>query len=130
MVGPIARRVKVRYRFLGSTQGELEDTFPIAEGEKVVAEGSVRVRTGIGFRRLGDLRLTNQRLVLVSHYAVQPDRGFEFPRGSLTRVDRSGSAWTLYYRTEQGQDHLTIEEHLLLNDALRDGWSSDAPEGI
>jgi len=89
----------------------------------------VRVRTGIGLLRLADLRLTNQRLVLVSHYAFQPDRGFEFPRGSLTRVERSGSAWTLYYRTEQGQDDFTIEEHLLLDDALRDGWSSDAPEG-
>jgi hypothetical protein len=122
--------VRVRYRFLGTTEGELEETFPLAEGEKAVADGSVRVHTGMGFRRLGDLRLTNQRLVLVSHYAFQPDRGFEFPRGSITRVDRSGSARTLYYRTEQGEDHLTIEEHLLLDEALRDGWAADAPNGV
>jgi hypothetical protein len=120
----------VRYRFLGSTQSELDNTFPLAEGEKAVAEGSVRVHTGIGFRRVGDLRLTSQRLVLVSHYALQPDRGFEFPRGSITRVDRSGSARTLYYRTEDGEDHMTIEEHLLLDDALRDGWAADAPSGV
>jgi hypothetical protein len=130
VIGPIARRVRVQYRFLGGTQSELENTFPLAEGEKAVAEGSLRVHTRIGFRRLGDMRLTNQRLVLVSHYALQPDRGFEFPRGSITRVDRSGSASTLYYRTEYGEDHLTIEEHLHLDDALRDGWAVDAPYGV
>jgi hypothetical protein len=111
-------------------EGELKDTFPLANAERVVAEGSIRVHTGIGFRRLGDLRLTNQRLVLVSHYAFQPDRGLEFPRGSITKVDRSGSTWTLYFRTEQSDDRLTIEEHLLLDDALREAWSSDVPKGL
>jgi len=129
-IGPIARRVRVRYRFLGSTQGELEETFPFAEGEKPVAEGSMRVHSGIGFRRLGDLRLTDQRLVLVIHYAFQPDRAFEFPRGSIRRVDRSGSARKLHYRTEHGEAHVTIEEHLLLGEALRDAWTADAPKGL
>ena len=129
-MGPTARRVRVRHRFLESTKGELEDTFPLAEGEEAVAEGSVHVHSGLGFRRLGSLRLTNHRLVLVTHYAFQPDRGFEFPRGSITRVGRSGSVRTLHYRTERGEDHLTIEEHILLDDALRDGWTTDAPKGI
>ncbi len=41
-----------------------------------------------------------------------------------------GRRWLLYSRTEQGENHLTIEEHLLLEDALRDGWIGDAPKGI
>jgi hypothetical protein len=63
---PIARKVALKYRF-GGASSELEKTFPPASNETVLAEGSIRVRTGVMFRRVGELRLTNQRLVIVSH---------------------------------------------------------------
>jgi hypothetical protein len=126
---PVARQVTPKYRSLRGVHGELEGTFPLGDGETVLVDGSIRVRTGIGLRRLGDLRLTNLRLLLISHYAFQPDRGYEFPRGSLTRVTRSGSLWTLVYRTESSEGRIAIEQHLQLDDAMRE-WGSDAPEGI
>jgi hypothetical protein len=125
---PIARKVALKYRFGGAAR-ELEKTFPITPDETVLAEGAIRVRTWAMFRRLGDLRLTNQRLVIVSHYAFQPDRGFELPRGSITRVDRIGSRLTLFFVTAAGQDQMSIEEHFLLPMALAQ-WGSEAPAGL
>jgi hypothetical protein len=110
---PIARKVAVKYR-LGVAASELEKTFPLASNETVLAEGSIRVRAGVMLSRLGDLHLTNQRLVIVSHYAFQPDRGFEFPRGSVTKVDRVGSWLTLFFATATGGEDVSIEEHFLL----------------
>ena len=127
--GPVARKVKVKYRFFGTLQRELDETFPLASDERLITEGSVRVRTGIGLRRLGDLRVTDRRLVLVSHYALQPDRGLEIPRGSLTKIIRNGSTRTLYFKTESGEDRLSIEHDLLVDEALRQ-WASDASQGL
>jgi hypothetical protein len=125
---PVARRVAVRYQFRGS-QRELGQTFPLVEDEAVLAEGSIRVHTGIGFRRPGDLRLTDSRLVIISHYFFQPDHGFEFPRGSITSVKRAGNTLTFAFRSNDGVGQMIIEEHFLLPMALA-SWGSDAPQGL
>jgi hypothetical protein len=125
---PIPRRVALKYRFRGAAS-ELENTFPLESNETVLANGAIAVKTGILFRRLGKLRLSDQRLVIVSHYAFQPDRGFEFPRGSIARVHQVGSWLTLFYSTAAGEAQMSIEEHFLLPMALAQ-WGPDAPAGL
>jgi hypothetical protein len=125
---PIAVQVPVRYRFWGSSY-ELVSTFPLAAGERAIVEGSIRIHTGPFIRRPGDLRLSNQRMVVVSHYALQPDRGFEFPLGSMSRVDQTDSLLTLSYWTALGERTMVLEEGLLLANFLSE-WGPAAPAGL
>jgi hypothetical protein len=123
---PVACGLRARYSFWGGAS-ELDKTFPLLADERINAEGRIRVRTGIMFRRPGELRLTNLRLLIVSHYAFQPDRAFEFPRGSLISIQRpDGAALRIVYRTQAGEQIMTIEDHLMLDDAL-EVWGADAP---
>jgi hypothetical protein len=113
-VAPVARRVPVRCRFSGA-QREMEQAFVLAFDERRVKTGLITVRRlGIGGGP-GLVLLTDKRLCLLVHYAFRPDRGLEFPRGSLAgvrRINLIGPVWyvRLNYRTAEGLAHSDISD--------------------
>lgn len=144
---PVARRVSVRYRRSGARR-EMEQAFVLASDERRVKSGLITVRRLGIMGGPGLVLLTDRRLCLLVHYAFRPDRGLEFPRGSLAGVRRINlipTVWflRLNYRTEEGVAHLDISDvqvrsaatarmgqpikaqHLI--EAVQRAWGTEAP---
>jgi hypothetical protein len=63
----------------------------------------VWLRWGVILQRVGSVRLTEPRLVVLGHYAFQADRVVEIPAGALEGVESSMLSWTrIAFRTESG----------------------------
>jgi hypothetical protein len=77
----------------GRLDEEMARTAPLNEGEAVIAEGVVRCRTSVVFRRLSYLRLSTNRICLVQHFALRPDLLIEVPREAVTSVSCTQGAW-------------------------------------
>jgi hypothetical protein len=121
---PLAHRSKLPYRFNG-TQAEIDAGLPLAEGERVLAEGSVRCRTGPVLERPGFLRVTNQRLAVGAHFALQPDRLLEIPAGALLESSHRGRWARLVYRTPGGDG--AVELDAMGGGVLRRGYPPELP---
>jgi hypothetical protein len=126
----------------------MEQAFVLASDERRINTGLITVRRlGIGGGP-GLVLLTDKRLCLMVHYAFRPDRGLEFPRGSLTgvrHINLIGPVWylRLNYRTADGLAHLDISDvqvrtaatarmgqpmkaqHLI--EAIQGTWGTQAP---
>jgi hypothetical protein len=93
----------------------MEQAFVLASDERRIKTGLITVRRlGIGGGP-GLVLLTDKRLCLLVHYAFRPDRGIEFPRGSLAgvrRINLIGPVWysRLNYRTADGLAHVDISD--------------------
>ena len=93
--------------------------------------------------------LTDKRMCLLVHYVLRPDQGFEFPRGSVMRIEPSTlltaiTFWRVTYRTERAISHIDVASatartaatvlmgpsidvpHMLAT--LRSSWHDEAPE--
>lgn len=125
----VARHVRVGYSFWGAAR-ELDRTFPLMPTETQLAGGQVRVRTMGILDRMATLRLTDRRLCLVVHYAFKADEGFEFPRGSITRIEPGQRFARMAYRTDAGEKSLDILDDIGLVDALAKAWPNDAPPTV
>lgn len=77
--------MRARYAFAGATT-ELARTVPLGAGEQVLLHGAMRLRRAGRLPRPVAMRLTNQRLSLVLHYALQPDRVWDLPRAAARDV--------------------------------------------
>lgn len=103
MSSPVGRRVGVGYKFLA--RHEMAQTFAIGREENQLVNGLIGV-AGPMFAHPGIVVLTDRRLCLLVHYAFQPDRGFELPRGSVTTVRHAERprypVLRLSYRTPDG----------------------------
>lgn len=121
---PVAHRSKLPYRFMG-TQAEVDAGLHLAEGERVLAEGSVRCRTGPVLQRPGFLRLTDQRLAIGTHFALQPDRLLEIPAGALLETSHRGRWARLVFRTEGGDG--AVELDAFGGGVLRRGYPPELP---
>jgi hypothetical protein len=65
---------------------ELSRTVPLSAGEEVLLHGVMRLRRLGRLPRPVVLRLTAQRLSLLMHYALQPDRVWDLPRAAVREV--------------------------------------------
>jgi hypothetical protein len=81
----VARRLRATYAFAGATT-ELARTVPLTAGEEVLLHGAMRLRRAGRLPRPVALRLTPQRLSLLLHYALQPDRVWDVPRAAVRDV--------------------------------------------
>jgi hypothetical protein len=126
----------------------MEQSFVLAADERPIKTGLITVRRlGIGGGP-GLVWLTDQRLCLLVHYTFRPDRGLEFPRGSLagvTRITLIPPVWylRLNYRTAEGLAHLDISDVQVLTaatarmgqpikaqhlvEAMQRAWGAHAP---
>ena len=124
MTGPgqVARRLRARYAFGGATV-ELARTLPLGADEAVLLHGAVRMR-GVGvLPRPAVLRLTPPRLVVLAHYALQPDRVWEVPRAAVREVRLDGRQVRLAVIGKDGDSTLTLTGwtgRAALDTALRD----------
>lgn len=104
-----ATTTRARYAFAGASS-EIDKTLPLAPNEQVLEDGSVRLRWGFVLQRLGRVRLSESRLVLLGHYAFQADRVVEIPAGALEEVESIILGWTrLSFRTETGAGSLDFK---------------------
>ena len=101
---PVARQMRATCAFAGAA-AELTRTAPLEAGEEVLLHGAMRLRRVARLPRPVVLRLTTQRLSLLMHYALRPDRMWDLPRGSLRSVQ-------------------------LIRGAVQLAWSSDPAGGI
>jgi hypothetical protein len=83
--GAVGRQVRARYAFAGAAE-ELSRTAPLVDGEDVLLQGAMRLRDLGRLPRPVVLRLTPQRLSLLAHYALQPDRLWDLPHASVRDV--------------------------------------------
>ena len=81
----VGRRLRAKYAFMGAG-AEFTRTIPLGEGEDVLLHGVMRLRRIGRLPRPVVLRLTAHRLSLLMHYALQPDRIWDLPRGSVQDV--------------------------------------------
>ena len=121
---PIARRGKLPYRFTG-TKAELDAGLPLADGEIVMAESALRCRTGPVLQRPCFVRLTNQRLAIAVHYALQPDRFLDIPAGALVGCGRLRRWTRVVYQTESG--HRTVDLDTFAGGVLRKAYPPELP---
>jgi len=115
------------YAFAGMT-AELEKTMPLGNGETIIAQGNVRVRTWYGEPR-SLLRLTNRRLFILVHRAFGPDRITVVPAGALQSADQQSGSWlTITFRGPRTKsDTFRMQSFLLgLLDLLKQ-WLIDQP---
>jgi hypothetical protein len=77
--------MRARYAVAGATT-ELARTVPLGPGEEVLLHGAMRLRRAGRLPRPVALRLTNDRLTLLLHYALQPDRVWDVPRAAVRDV--------------------------------------------
>ena len=77
--------MRARYAFAGTTS-ELSRTVPLGPGEVVLLHGAMRLRRAGRLPRPVALRLTTERLTLLLHYALQPDRVWDVPRTAVRDV--------------------------------------------
>jgi hypothetical protein len=77
--------MRATYAFAGATT-ELARTAPLVPGEEVLLHGAMRLRRAGRLPRPVALRLTTERLSLLLHYALQPDRVWDVPRAAVRDV--------------------------------------------
>jgi hypothetical protein len=77
--------MRATYAFAGATT-ELARTVPLLAGEEVLLHGAMRLRRAGRLPRPVALRLTTDRLSLLLHYALQPDRVWDVPRAAVRDV--------------------------------------------
>ena len=82
---PVGRQLRAKYAFSGATT-ELARTVRLRVGEDVLLHGAMRLRRAGRLPRPVALRLTPQRLSLLLHYALQPDRVWDVPRAAVRDV--------------------------------------------
>jgi hypothetical protein len=87
--GPYARDHRARYGF-GGASAALGRTLPLEDGERVIVQGALRFYRGPTSGRIGYVRLSNHRLLLLGHYALRPDHVIEVPPGALRALERAG----------------------------------------
>jgi hypothetical protein len=87
--GSRARDLRALYSPRGMSGG-LQRTLPLTNDERVIIEGTLRLYHGRLRSAMGYIRLTNDRLLLLHHYAAHPDRVTEVPPGALRTIDRTG----------------------------------------
>ena len=104
---PVAMQTTAPYSLWGPGE-ELKKGAPLEEGETVELAGHVSCRTGWFVGRPCFLRLTDRRLTLVVHYALQSDRLITIPAGVLLEVAPAGTWIRLRYRSESGDDGITV----------------------
>lgn len=104
---PVAVQVTAPYSFWGPAE-ELKKGLPLEESETVELAGHVRCQSGRLFGRPCFMRLTNRRLAFVVHYALQSDRLIAVPFGALLEVVLVGSWIRLVYRSQSGENAITI----------------------
>jgi hypothetical protein len=85
-------------------------TAPIFEGESTIAEGVVRARSSTGsLPRLSYLRVSEGRICLVQHFALQADRLIQIPNEALLGAPTVEGRWVrVEIAHEQGQLHLAV----------------------
>lgn len=83
--GHVGRRVRARYAFAG-VDAELARAAPLAPDEPVLLHGQMNLRGQGLLNRPTVVWVTPQRLILLAHYALQPDRLWEIPRGAVQQV--------------------------------------------
>ena len=76
---------KARYAF--TKTGELNKTVPLEPGESIVLEASIQSRSGRFTVGTGQLRLTDSRLLLLSHRVFSADRIAEIPRRLIRGIE-------------------------------------------
>jgi hypothetical protein len=121
---PVGRQMRARYAFGGAVV-ELARTAPLEDGEDVLLHGAMRLR-GVGvLPRPVVLRLTPQRLTVLAHYAFQPDRLWDLPRGSVQAVDLVGRVLRIAWAPERPEGRSVLQltgwtGRSALDGALRD----------
>jgi hypothetical protein len=78
------RQYKATYAF--TPGAELDKTVPLAHGERLVLEARIQSRSGRFTVGTGILRLTDRRLLLLSHRAVSSDSVTEIPRDLIRGI--------------------------------------------
>jgi hypothetical protein len=96
----VGRWTRARYAVQGAAE-ELSRTLPLAHDEPLLLEGGMRLRAH-GLPRPVVLRLTPPRLVLLAHYAFQPDRVLELPHAAVRSVGVDGGAVAVEWTGEGG----------------------------
>jgi hypothetical protein len=103
----LATRTTAPYVFWG-LKAELEKGAPLESGETVVLAGQVRCSAGSFLRRPCFVRLTQRRLTIVVHYALQPDRLITIPWGAPFEAAPVSGGVRLRYRTTKGDQSIII----------------------
>jgi hypothetical protein len=83
----------------------LDRTLALEDGETVLEHGAVRLRRRGTLPRPAVLRLTTQRLIVLAHHAVAPDRIWELPPGAVTGLRRDWSTLVVQWRDAAGDGH-------------------------
>jgi hypothetical protein len=96
---PVGRRLRATYAFAGAAV-ELGRTVPLRAGEEILLHGVMRLRRLGRLPRPVALRLTPQRLSLLLHFAFQPDRVLDLPRGSVRQVGLARNAVQLSWTSD------------------------------
>jgi hypothetical protein len=95
--------MRARYASAGATT-ELARTVPLVAGEEVLLHGAMRLRRAGRLPRPVALRLTTQRLSLLLHYALQPDRVWDVPRAAIRDVELRRGAVAISWSDDAGGD--------------------------
>ena len=97
---PVGRRLPATYAFAGAAV-ELGRTVPLGAGEEILLHGVMRLHRLGRLPRPVVLRLTPQRLSLLLHFALQPDRVWDLPRGSVREVALVRNAVQLSWTSDE-----------------------------